>query len=169
MSRPLKALVALFALTAALPSTVIGQTGHKCRTESGGGTVSDAPCLSEARQGQAAYNASQARQYSDPEAAAGASNADARMLEDKAAAALGSGNFNKPMVLPVAPEQWQAILEGEQSVTAGAGADLQTDSKASQDCKSARRSYASEASSTQRNRAAIAAAKRAMYSACGEE
>lgn len=164
-----RTVVIILSSLLAFPLTAIGQTHYKCRTASGGAIVSDLPCPSETRQGQAAYNASQARQYSDPEAAPAPPNADARMLDDKAAEALGSGDFDKVKGLAVTPENWQKIFEAEQPVTGRTDADPHADSKTSPECKSARRSYDMEASSTARNRAAIAATKRAMYSACGDE
>ncbi|SBT05373.1 exported hypothetical protein [Candidatus Accumulibacter aalborgensis] len=151
------------------PLTAIAQAHYKCRTASGGTIVSDLPCPSETRQGQAAYNASQARQYSDPEATPAPGAADARMIDDTAAEAPGTSDLDKVKGLAVTPENWQTIFEAEQPVTRRTDADLQADSKTSPECKSARRSYDTEASSTPRNRAAIAATKRAMYSACGDE
>ncbi len=151
-----------------MPFPAIGQTHYKCKTASGGIVFSDVPCPSGSRQEKAEYvapQAQQAPQYAAPQ------SSNARMLDAKVAAALGSGDFSRAKGLAVTPEHWQMISNAEnglrQPTTGRTDADLRAESKNSRECKEAQQSYDVEASSIRKDGAQINAAKRRMYSACG--
>lgn len=163
--KEVKALAVLLAFTVALPMSALSQT-YKCKTPSGGTTFSDIPCQGGTRQERVIPGGQSEPQYQVPQ------NGNARLLDAKVAEAIGTGDIGKAKGLAVTTEHWRMIAEAEQRprqgvVTGRTDADLRAEAKNSQECKSAQRSYDVEASSIQRNGAAINAAKHAMYSACG--
>ena len=166
MCRVLKRVVPWFILAVAFPLAAIGQTHYKCRNASGGTVFSDMPCPTGSRQEKAEYAAPQAQQQYPS-----SQNSNARMLDAKVAEALGTGNFSLAKALAVTPEHWQMISNAENSlrqpITGRTDADLRAESKNSQECKEAQRSYDVDASSIRNDGAQINASKRKMYSACG--
>ena len=166
MCRVLKRVVPWFILAVAFPLAAIGQTHYKCRNASGSTIFSDMPCPSGSRQEKAEYAAPQAQQQYPS-----SQNSNARMLDAKVAEALGTGNFSLAKALAVTPEHWQMISNAENSlrqpITGRTDADLRAESKNSQECKEAQRSYDVDASSIRNDGAQINASKRKMYSACG--
>lgn len=171
MPRSLKAMILLSFLTAALPFTAVAQTHYRCKTASGGTIFSDVPCPSGTRQEQATYVAPQVRQQPSQDEFAPAKSSDARMLDNKVAEAIGSGDFSRAKGLALTAEHWKMISDAEQRirqpVTGRTNADLRAESKNSRECKEAQQSYDVEASSIRKDAAQIGAAKRRMYSACG--
>lgn len=152
------------------PLAAMGQMNYKCKTPSGGTMFSDTPCPGGTRQEQAVYSPPPAQQYSSQQYQA-PQNGNARMLDAKVAEPLGSGDIGKAKGLAVTPEHWQMISNAEQrsrQPTVGrTDADLRAESRNSQECKSAQRSYDIEAGSLSKTKATVDAAKRGMYSACG--
>lgn len=171
MPHLLKAVLASFVLTATLSSTGISQTHYRCKTPSGGTIFSDVPCPSGTRQEQATYVSPQVHQQPTQAEYPAAKTSDARMLDNKVAEAIGSGDFSRAKGLALTAEHWKMIADAEQRirqpVTGRTDADLRAELKNSRECKEAQQSYDVEASSIRKDAAQINAAKRRMYSACG--
>jgi len=151
------------------PALTQGQSVYKCKSPSGAIVLSDVACAAGTRQESVTHGEAPAGRTGQQPTA---HEMNARLLDNKVAAAIGSGDLSRAREIALTPEHWQWINEAEQGRRSQqpAGrtqADVQADMQGSSACKEAKWSYEVESSSIAKNAAKIDASRRQVNAACG--